>query len=103
VNRFEIEFPEGFDDYAWEVESKGWLSGVVVTIGDRRFSVTVYDPIRLAQEIRDAMDRSGAFFEHNLLVVPIVTRAHVQAGIARVVGDGSYAEMAEDDEMVSPR
>ncbi len=95
VNSFEIEFPERFDDFAWEVESKGWLS-VVVTIGHRRFSVTVYDPIRLAQEIQDALARSGTFFEHNLLVVPIVTRAHVQAGIARIVSDGSYAEMAED-------
>ncbi len=96
VINFEIEFPEGFEDYAWEVEAKGWLPDVIVTIGDRRFRMTVYDPIRLAQEIESEIERDGVFIHRHLLVVPSVTPAFIRAGVASVIRAGRHVEIGED-------
>ena len=54
-----LEFPDGFDDFAWETESKGWLSGVIAIVDGRCYQVTFYDPIRLAQDIETELERSA--------------------------------------------
>jgi hypothetical protein len=46
-----VEFPEGFEGYAWEHEAKGWLQGAVAIIDGRRYALTFYDPTRLSQDI----------------------------------------------------
>jgi hypothetical protein len=47
----ELVLPEDYDDYAWEVESKGWYPSASVRLGTREVPVMFYDPTRLAQDI----------------------------------------------------
>jgi hypothetical protein len=88
-----IEFPEGLESHEWEVESKGWLAGVVVIISGRRYIVEFYDPVRLVQDMEDDLQSSPVFFEANMLVVESVTRARMVAAIEALVADGRYRKL----------
>ncbi len=74
---FTFRFPEGFDDDAEaEMTSKGYLIGSVLELSDgRRFPVTFFDPIRLAQDLELAGQHGvPVVAEPGLLVIPEVTR-----------------------------
>ena len=91
-----IELPEGFDDFAWEVEIKGWFQGAIAVIAGQRYRVTFYDPSRLAQEIADELEKSSSFFERNLIVVKSVTRAHMQAAIEVIASTGRHLDLVPE-------
>jgi hypothetical protein len=71
-----FHFPLDFDDRAeYEMALKGHLCGGEVEFRDgRRFPVTFFDPVRLAQDL-ETMSRQGepAFIQPALVVVPEVT------------------------------
>src|SRR5262249_28693999 len=90
---YAVEFPEGFDDFAWEVESKGWFQGAIAVVAGRRYSVTFYDPVRLAQDIETELKERALFFERNMIVVPSVTRAHMEAAIEAIARAGRHIAM----------
>lgn len=91
-----LEFPPGFEDYDWEVEAKGWLPGVVVVMEERRYTLTVYDPARLAQDVADALKEGKAFLEPNLVVVPSVTRESIASAIQELVQTGGLHGLRPD-------
>lgn len=91
-----LEFPPGFEDYAWEVESKGWLRGVVAVIDGRRYTLTVYDPVRLAQDVEEELKLGAVFLEPNLVVVASVTREHIAAAVREIVRGGRVGELRLD-------
>lgn len=93
---YKLVFPDGFDDFVWELESKGWLAGAVAVIDGRRYRVTFYDPTRLAQDIESELKQAELFFEPNLLVVPAVTRAHMETAIAVVAKAGLHSRMSPE-------
>lgn len=66
---YSLDFPAGFDDYAWEVQSKGWFSDVRLAAYGKQYRIAFYDPVRLSQEIQEEIHRGGVFFEPNLVVV----------------------------------
>ena len=73
---YTFRFPEGFDDRdEAEMTSKGFLTGSVLELPDgRRFPVTFFDPIRLAQDLEQAGQHGvSVVAEPGLLVVPEVT------------------------------
>ena len=70
---YEIIFPNDFADYEFEYEAKGYLAGAKLVFGEREAELVIYDPVRLAQEISDEVDRVGYLVCPNLLVVPEVT------------------------------
>ena len=78
-------FPDEFEQYAWESESKGWFGEVRLELQGRRYRLTFYDPARLVQEIEKELQRGGTFFEPNLVVVPSVTRQHMEKAAAQLV------------------
>ncbi|MEO5841427.1 MAG: hypothetical protein ABIQ73_06985 [Acidimicrobiales bacterium] len=43
--------PSDFDQYEWEVESKGYYVGACVELEGRRISITFYDQLRLGQDV----------------------------------------------------
>ncbi|MBN9680904.1 MULTISPECIES: hypothetical protein [unclassified Corallococcus] len=88
-----LEFPPGFDDYAWEVEAKGWLPGVVAVIQGRRYTLTVYDPARLSQDVEDALKSGKVFLERNLVVVASVTRERIVSAIQEIVQTGRVGDL----------
>jgi hypothetical protein len=94
-----VELPEGFNDFAWEAEAKGWLQGVIAVIADRRYRVTFYDPTRLAQDIEGELGASAVFFERNLIVVPSVTRAHMEAAIEVIARTGRDMDMIPESSL----
>ncbi|MFD7021223.1 hypothetical protein [Promicromonospora sukumoe] len=63
----DLVFPEDFEEYAWEIEAKGWFL-CPVRVGGRTADVTFYDPARLAQDV-SADHASGVPFAVTRLVV----------------------------------
>lgn len=97
MSHFKIEFPPGYEDFAWEVESKGWLQGVTATIAGQRYRLTFYEPMTLAQDIRNELARSTSFFEQNLIVVPATTRDCMTAAIADLARTGAFRYLLPED------
>jgi hypothetical protein len=96
MSNITLQFPPGFEDYDWEVEAKGWLPGVVAVIEDRRYTLTVYDSARLAQDVDDVLKEGRAFFEPNLVVVASVTRESVASAIQEIVQTGRLVDLRPD-------
>jgi hypothetical protein len=96
VTNITLQFPTGFEDYAWEVEAKGWLPGLVAVIEERRYTLTVYDPVRLAQDVDDALKEGRAFLESNLVVVGSVTRESIASAIEKIVQTGRLGDLRPD-------
>jgi hypothetical protein len=84
----EYHFPPGFDEQAeYEMTPKGHLCGGEVQLADgRRFSITFFDPVRLAQDLEE-MARHGeaAFIEPALVVIPEVTREGILRSLPELV------------------
>jgi hypothetical protein len=85
---YELHFPDYLDGYEVETEAKGYLVGVRVSVGEAVYELTVYDDVRLAQEIGDELRTSGHFAVANLLVVGEVTRAEISAAVERLAEAG---------------
>jgi hypothetical protein len=90
-----LVLPEGFDDYAWEVEAKGVLWDVYLQYGDRKFQLTFYDPARLAQDVESELEERVTFFEPNLVVVRKVNRAEMNAAVNDLVRTGRVERMRQ--------
>lgn len=73
-----LKFPDDFDDYASDVEAKGWFSGAILCVAGRNYALNFYDPVRLAQTIHDELERSKVFCEPNLCAVRSVTRLEMK-------------------------
>jgi hypothetical protein len=80
---YEIDFGDGFAQYEWETEAKGWFDGRV-KVGGSEVTISFYDPIRLAQEVQDALDQAGLFFEKNVVVIPKVNRENMEKAVEAV-------------------
>jgi hypothetical protein len=96
VPDYSLVFPEGFDDYAWEVESKGWFGDARLAFMGRSYRMNFYEPVRLAQEIEDELKRGRPFFEPNLVVVPSVTRQHMEAAVEFLVEYGQLRSLVTE-------
>lgn len=96
VNNPQVEFPEGFDDFGWEAEAKGWLPGVRVRLVGHTYTLTFYDPVRLAQDLEEELRQRAMFAEKNLVVVNEVTRACVIAAVAELARTGSWDYFVPD-------
>lgn len=97
MSNIRLEFPPGFEDYEWEVESKGWLQGVVAVVDGRRYPLTFYDQTRLSQDIEEELMRGPGFFEPNVIVVRSVTRGHIESSVAAIVATGRHKALALAD------
>ncbi|MES2822757.1 MAG: hypothetical protein V4732_04075 [Pseudomonadota bacterium] len=78
---YKLVLPDDFDDYEWEVKSKGWFNGVAVIFQNKKYILNFYDPIRLSQEIGDELSDSDVFFEDNLIVVHSVDRSQIEKAV----------------------
>lgn len=84
-----IDLPTEWDErFAWEAESRGVLDGVVVQDGDgNRFRATIYDPVRLRQDLEEEMQWDRPFVVvPGLIVVPSVTRACIERAFGSMLG-----------------
>lgn len=70
---YELELPPDFEEYAWEVESKGVFWDALVLEGEQRFSVTFYDKQRLAQDLSEELGDGRVVVLNRVVVVERVT------------------------------
>ncbi len=88
MSKYELQFPDWYDDFAWEHESKGWLEDVIVTCDGVSYRLVIYSPIRLRQDVEGELYGSVVFFEPNLIVVPVVNRQSIEAAVDLLVRTG---------------
>lgn len=84
MSSYSLIYPEYLDGYENETEAKGYLSGVRIIVGGMVYELTVYDPIRLAQEANDEVVGYGYMAVGNLLVVPRVNREEISRAVAEL-------------------
>jgi hypothetical protein len=82
---YSLTFPQGFDDYASEVEAKGWFAEATLSFRGRQYRLSFYDAARLRQEIESEFQRGSIFFEPNLVVLPAVTRQNMEKAIDTLI------------------
>jgi hypothetical protein len=97
---YELILPPDFDDYAWEVESKGWFSGAVVKFSGKKYSLNFYDSSRLSQEIADELSAHPMFVEDNLVVLESIDRSHMEKAVESLARSGKYNCLKADAETV---
>jgi hypothetical protein len=88
-----MTFPGDFDDYAWEVEAKGWFSGAILSVAGKDYTLNFYDPVRLGQAIQGELQRGSAFCEPNLVVVKAVTRSEMEGAAREIVKSGQVSSL----------
>lgn len=91
---YKLVLPNDFDDYAWEIESKGWFNAIAEFDG-ARYQISFYDPTRLSQDVEDELDENPAFYESNLLVVKLVDRPHMEKAVEYLAKTGKYIGMVQ--------
>jgi hypothetical protein len=89
-------FPEDFDDYAWQLESKGWFSGATLDYQGRRYPLSFFDPVRLAQDIERVLQAGETFCEPNLVVIPTVTRENMEKAAAWLVASSNLQSLVAE-------
>lgn len=89
---FKLELPADFDDYAWEVEYKGWFNGVAI-FGDTRYRIVFYDQARLFQEISDEIGGNRIYFEPNLVVVEKINRLNMLNALHFLAKTGKFTDL----------
>jgi hypothetical protein len=88
-----LVLPEDFDDYAWEIESKGVFWDVRLRYGGREYPLTFYEPQRLAQDVADQLEERPIFFERNIVVVRKVTKAAMDLAAQELVRERRIGEL----------
>ena len=93
---FSFVLPADFDDYAWEVEAKGFFSEAVMTVAGKCYRLNFYDPVRLSQEIESELERGAVFFEPNLVIVRSVTKSDMQQAAEVLAQSGQAVTLAPE-------
>lgn len=96
MSDFSLVLPADFDDYAWELEPKGWFTGALLIVDGQRYPLSFYDLFRLGQTIADTHARDDAFFEPNLVVLQAVTKANMQKAAEMLVRSGQFKLLAPE-------
>jgi len=87
----ELRLPSDFDDYL--SDAKGYFRGAQLTYKGQVYVLTFYDPVRLAQEIEADLERSGFFFEENMIVVREVSRQLLEDAVKKLVATGQVNQL----------
>lgn len=93
MTNYKLSFPEGFNDYEWELESKGWFNGALITCQGGNYRLNFFDPVRLIQEIEDELSSASLFIEENLVVVRSVNRDHMEKAVEYLMKSGKYRDL----------
>lgn len=81
----EIVFPDYFDEYEWEVEAKGWITGIKIALEGRTSFATFYDRERLRQDVEDEVKLNNFMLLDKVIVVPKVNRKEIVSAIYSMI------------------
>ena len=93
-----VLFPAGFDERAAvEAPLKGWLSAQVELDDGCRYAVYFSDPMRLQQDVDDAVQNGRpCFAEPGLILVPEVTVQSIHDAVQFLWKQGFFASLKTD-------
>lgn len=93
-----VIFPAGFDERAAvETPLKGWLSAQVELDNGCRYAVYFSDPVRLQQDMDEAIHNGRpCFAEPGLIIVPEVTVQTIQDAVQFLWKQGFFASLKTD-------
>jgi hypothetical protein len=93
-----VLWPAGFDERAVvETPLKGWLSATVELDDGCRYAVYFSDPIRLQQDLDEAIQHGKpCFAEPGLIIVPEVTVQAIQDTVQFLWKQGFFASLKAD-------
>lgn len=89
-------FREPFDERtAFEVNQKGWYSGLTVELeAGRQYEVFFYDPVRLSQDLEMTVQQGKpCIAEPGMIVVPEITEVSMREAIAMLFRDGWFNQL----------
>lgn len=89
MDHYTLRWPVEFEEYSWEIESKGWFAGLEVVIDGKTLRPVFYDPVRLSQDVAAEVDKDGVFAEQCLIVVKKVTHELMENAIADLARSGA--------------
>lgn len=91
-----IAFPLGFTERdEWEMERKGYVHAIVEVSSNARFAVCFYHPGRLTQDLESSVQCGiPCVADPGMIVVPDVTRPHLQAAVEHLVKEGYFDSLA---------
>ncbi|MGY3449863.1 hypothetical protein [Bradyrhizobium sp. USDA 4353] len=96
MQEFALMFPPDFADYEWEVTVKGHFSQAKLVVDGRSYSLSFFDPARLAQEIQDELSRGEIFLEPNLVVISSLTRVEIERAVELLMTRGCVERLLPD-------
>ncbi|HEY1964013.1 MAG TPA: hypothetical protein VGG59_03740 [Acidobacteriaceae bacterium] len=81
---------------AFEVENKGWYEEVRLKMDDGRLiQLSIWDPIRLNQEVEAEFERGKSFIaEKYLIILPTITEAAIRQTVDQLVRTAFFAPIA---------
>jgi hypothetical protein len=90
-----LVFPIGFTNRdASEAASRGYLSHVLVEVGDLLYPVFFYDPVRLRQDLEAYVENDSPFLaEPGMIVVPDVTLDAMKVAVERLQKEGFFEHL----------
>jgi hypothetical protein len=85
-----ISFREEFDNLiAFEVESKGWYSGVIIELENHsKYELTFYDPMRLNQDLET--ENKIYLSEPGLVIISKVTVENIYRAVHGLYKEGFF-------------
>jgi hypothetical protein len=98
VNQMEYQliYPPDFDDLEPLVADKGWFAAALIVAGGRTYQPVFFSFGRLGQEYADSRASGhAAYVEKNLVILPEVTRATIDAAVAELARRG-FVDLAAD-------
>lgn len=91
-----LRLPDDFDEYAWEVELKGYFHDAVAEYQGLAYRIAFYDSTRLGQDVESELQSGLAVLPANLVVVESVTRAAMEQAVGRLFRSGSHPTLRAD-------
>ena len=98
---YELNLPSDFNDYEWEVESKGWFENVHLSFSDKQYKLNFYNPDRLNQETEGEIDSSSYFFEQNLIVIRPVNTQNMRIAVEGLISSSQITQLKSEQELES--
>ena len=85
---YNLDLPDDFDEYLWD--TKGYFLGAELKVDNAIYILNFYDPTRLTQIIKDAIEERGFFVEENVIVVKAVNRTFVEKAVENLVKNAEF-------------
>ena len=94
---YDLRFPPDYESEEWIWTSKGYIVVELEVQGPTpaRYSLTVRNPTRVAQDVEAELADKPVFTEPNVLVLPIVDRASIERAIEELARRGFRGLVAD--------